>query len=63
MVKFCVEVVELRCRLVPGRLQGYEVKSFTNLPQTDLLTEWFIVLHFAAKKQLGQKVIFSTEGK
>ena len=32
-------------------LQGYKAKSFTKFePQTGLLTEWCIELHFAANK-------------
>ena len=36
MVKFCVKVMELRRRLVPGCLQVYKVNSFKFEPQTNL---------------------------
>ena len=44
MVKSCVEVVELRCRLVPDKFQGYKTKSFKFEPQSDRHTDRLKVL-------------------
>ena len=54
MVKFCVEMVELRCQLAPAaskvtRLKASNLSLRQTYLQTDRLTEWFIVLHFVAK--------------
>ena len=48
MMKFCVEVVGLRCRQVSSTVIRPKASNL-GLRLTYLLTEWFIELHFAAK--------------
>ena len=52
LLKYCLR----KMQAAPRGLQRYKVNSFGQTkfePQTDRLTEWYIVLHFAAKNGGG----------